>query len=318
MANAPAPKRWVETLALFSDASRLRVLRALDGYELAVGEIAKALQIPQSTASRLIKPLFEAGLVTRRVEGTTSLYRAGIEQAEAPVKALWELTRDSLAGSKQTGEDEARLRAVIAKRPVDSLGFFGRVGGEWDAIRRELFGAAGGLDALLHLLDPSWVVADIGCGTGEVAERLAGAVGRVIAIDREAAMIAAAKKRLGSRRSIEFRRGDVHELPARDGEFDAAIAMLLFHHLDEPRRALREIARCTKPGGRILVVDMVSHERTTYKTTMGHRHLGFSETEAREWARAAGVTLRSWSTLAPQVDVRGPQLFAAVFANSLS
>ena len=65
-------KEWTELLAMLSDPARLRVLRALEAHELAVGEIARALQMPQSTASRHIKPLFDAQFVARRMEGTTS------------------------------------------------------------------------------------------------------------------------------------------------------------------------------------------------------------------------------------------------------
>ncbi len=312
-ASSPTPQRWVDTLALFSDAGRLRVLRALEGQELAVGEIARALQIPQSTASRLIKPLYEAEFVARRVEGTTKLYRADLASVDSATQSLWSITRATLAGTAQSAQDDARLRAVIAKRKTDSVGFFGRVGGEWDVIRRELFGEAGGLEALLALLDPEWIVADIGCGTGEVAERLAHAVAKVVAIDREPSMIAAAKRRLNSVRNVEFRRGDVTNLPAQDSEFDAAVAMLLFHHLDDPAGALRAIGRCVKPKGRVLVIDMVAHDRSSYRATMGHRHLGFTEEQARAWTRSGTLTLRRWHRIAPLVDVRGPQLFGALF-----
>lgn len=301
-------------LAMFSDAARLRVLRALEANELAVGELARALQVPQSTASRLIKPLFERGFVTRRLEGTTSLYRADLTAVSKEMQSLWELSKHALTGSAQSAEDDARLAAVIADRPMDSLGYFGRVGGEWDAIRRELFGEAGGIDGLLALLDPDWVVADIGCGTGEVAQRLAPSVGRVVAIDREAAMIDAARRRLSKATNTEVRRGDILALPARDAEFDAAIAMLLFHHIEDPSRAMTEIARCVKVGGRILVIDMVEHERTSYRTSMGHRHLGFSQESAKVWARAAPVVLRRWRRITPVVDVRGPGLFCALFS----
>jgi len=305
-------KEWTELLAMLSDPARLRVLRALEAHELAVGEIARALQMPQSTASRHIKPLFDAQFVARRMEGTTSLYRVDSSALAGEVRALWTLTRARLEGTPQAEDDDARLSAVIASRRMGSTGFFGRIGDEWDSIRRALFGDAVGAEGVLALLDPKWVVADIGCGTGEVSQRIAPYVGRVVAIDRESAMIDAAKRRLGEMRNVEFRKGDVMKLPLKDGTLDAAVAMLLFHHVDDPSGAVTELARALKVGGRLLVVDMVEHSRTEYRTTMGHRHLGFSERDAKAWARASGLTLDRWRRITPAVDVRGPGLFSAL------
>ncbi|MSR45349.1 MAG: metalloregulator ArsR/SmtB family transcription factor [Phycisphaerales bacterium] len=303
---------WTNLLAMLSDPARLRVLRALEAQELAVGELARALQMPQSTASRHIKPLFDAGLVNRRVEGTTSLYRVDHALIAQDVRALWALTRQRLVGSAQSQDDDARLAAVIALRRIGTTGFFGRIGGEWDSIRRALFGESVGSDAVLGLLDPSWVIADIGCGTGEVAQRIAPYVARVIAIDREVAMIDAAKRRLSGVRNVEFHKGDVMKLPLKDCALDAAVAMLLFHHVEDPSAAVIELARTLKVGGRLLVIDMVEHDRSEYRTTMGHQHLGFSQSDAKAWSRASGLDLDRWSRITPGVDVRGPGLFSAL------
>ncbi|MSQ90484.1 MAG: metalloregulator ArsR/SmtB family transcription factor [Phycisphaerales bacterium] len=306
-------KEWTALLAMLSDPARLRVLRALESYELAVGEIAKALQMPQSTASRHIKPLFDAQFVSRRVEGTTSLYRADPANhalLAEDVRALWRLTRERFEGSAQSEDDDARLAAVIAARRIASRGFFGRVGGEWDSIRRTLFGESIGSDAVLGLLDPKSVVADLGCGTGEVSERIAPYVGRVIAIDREPSMLDAARRRLSRARNVEFRRGDVMSLPLKARTLDAAVAMLLLHHVADPGAAVVEIARTLKVGGRLLVIDMVEHTRVEYRTTMAHQHLGFSQRDAVAWAAKSSMTLDRWSRIAPVTTAQGPGLFS--------
>ncbi len=314
--KSPDASVWTDLLGMLSDPARLRVLRALEAHELAVGELARALQMPQSTASRHIKPLFDAGLVSRRVEGTTSLYRVDHALIAEDVRALWALTRQRLIGSAQSQDDDARLAAVVALRRIGTSGFFGRIGGEWDAVRRALFGDSVGSDAVLGLLDPTWVIADIGCGTGEVAQRIAPYVARVIAIDREAAMIDAARKRLSGLRHVEFRRGDVNKLPLKDRELDAAVAMLLFHHLDDPNAAAIEIARTLKSGGRLLVIDMVEHNRSEYRATMGHRHLGFSQGDARKWAKASGLSLDRWQRIVPETTAQGPGLFSALLSRA--
>ena len=310
-----ATKEWTALLALLSDPARLRVLRALESHELSVGEISKGLQMPQSTASRHIKPLFDAQFVSRRMEGTTSLYRAdaaSLALLPEDVRALWNLTRLRLEGSPQSDDDDARLAAVLATRQTSTAGFFGRVGGEWDSIRRTLFGESIGSGAVLGLLDSTWVVADIGCGTGEVSARIAPYVGRVIAIDRESAMIDAARHRLSGARNVEFRRGDVMHLPLKDGTLDAAVAMLLLHHIADPSAAVVEIARTLKSGGRLLVIDMVEHARSEYRATMSHQHLGFSNRQAQEWARASEMRIDRWHRISPETTAQGPGLFGAL------
>lgn len=305
--------RWLRMLSTLSDPSRMRVLRLVEQQELGVGDIARALQMPQSTASRHLKPLFELGLVVRRTEGTTSLYRLNARQLPPEVAHLLELTRSQLRDSPQLRDDDARLAVVMESRRAGQGGLFGRIGAEWDSLRKQLYGDNAGSQGMLGLLDPQWVVADIGCGTGEVAQQIAPFVGRVVAIDREQAMLDAARKRLAGVGNIELRRGDVASLPAKRGEFHAAIAMLLFHHLDDPASAVTEIARTLRSGGRLLVIDMVDHERHEYRSAMGHRHLGFSQRDIKAWARTGGLELERIRRIPPAVSARGPSLFSASF-----
>lgn len=306
---------WLERLALLGDLGRVRALRMLEGEELAVGELARALQWPQSTASRQLKPLHEQGWVRRRVEGTTAFYRMVPADLGESAEGLWRTTLARLveeAGSAAAfEEDDRRLREVLAARRVDSRAFFGRVGGEWDAIRQELFGANFLDEAMLGLVPPSWAVADLGCGTGEIAARLAMQVRRVIAVDREAAMIEAARARLESCDSAEVRAGDLLDLPIEDRELDAAVISLVLHHLPEPQLAIAEAARTLRPGGVLLVIDMVAHDREAYLAAMGHVHPGFDEPTVRGWAVASGLRLAAYRRLRPDLAGRGPGLFAA-------
>jgi ArsR family transcriptional regulator len=308
-----ARERWLSWLATLGDLARLRILRVLEREELGVGEIARALQLPQSTVSRHLKPLFEQGWVAKRSEGTQSLYRLAPSLLPADMAALWQMTLEHLGASPTFDEDDARLAEVLTSRRVDSRTFFGRIGGEWDVLRRQLFGEGFAADALLALLPPGAVVADIGCGTGDAAERLAPFVAKVIAVDRETSMLAAARRRLERFRNVEFRQGDIFDLPLRAGEADLAVLMLVLHHLEDPARALAMAARGTAPAGRLLVVDMVRHDRTSYQLTMGHRHLGFAEAELRELGRRAGLRLARHTRLRPDTEGKGPGLFAALF-----
>ena len=309
LASAGSPiLTWFSAL---SDPARLRILRLLDGHELSVGELAKALQLPQSTVSRHLKVLHEGGWIVKWTQGTTSRYHLDRNTLAEPACRLWELTRDQLGHNPTHAEDDRRVAGVLAERRADSRSFFGALGGEWDHVRQELFGQTFTPEALLGLLPANWIVADLGCGTGNIAEILAPFVRQVIAVDRESAMLDAARKRLDRVDNVEFRPGDLTALPLDDGSVNATVTSLVLHHLPDPTPAVREMARVVRPGGKILIVDMVAHDRETYRHTMGHQHLGFSESQVRHWADAADAEFRRYTPLRPDPHGKGPGLFAA-------
>ncbi|MHC4141229.1 MAG: ArsR/SmtB family transcription factor [Planctomycetota bacterium] len=260
----------LRSLASLGDMARLRLLRLVEQEELSVGELARVLQLPQSTVSRHLKVLYESEWIERRSEGTASLYWMDGEALSPSARALWDVVHGQLGESPTLGEDDHRMSEVLSERRTDSSAFFGRIVGEWDRLRRELFGEAFGGEALLSFLNPDWIVADLGCGTGCTAELLAPVVGRVIAVDREPAMLDAARKRLDRFDNVELVRGDVTGLSLGDEQVHAAILSLVMVSLGEPQVAVREIARILRPGGLALVVDMVPHDRESYRHTMGH------------------------------------------------
>ncbi|MAB73285.1 MAG: ArsR family transcriptional regulator [Planctomycetaceae bacterium] len=305
------PDEWLSNLAQLGDLARVRLLLLVERTELGVGELATASQLPQSTVSRHLKALHEHGWIVKRSEGTASLYRLPVDALDPDLRRLWETTRDRLASSPVFLDDASRLKEVLAGRRSDSQAFFGRIGGEWHEVRHELFGTGFGVDAMLGLLDPEWVVADLGCGTGDAAERLAPVVSEVVAVDRERAMLEASRKRLAEFDNIRFVEGDLLDLDLKSESVDAAVMMLVLHHLREPLAAVAEAARILRPGGVLLVVDMVAHDRDTYQLTMGHEHLGFEESAILGLGERGGFDRVSWRRLRPMPGGKGPGLFAA-------
>ena len=167
------PDEWLQALAQLGDLARVRLLWLVELAELGVGvgELATAAQLPQSTVSRHLKALQEHGWIVKRLEGTSSYYRLR-QELDPDLRRLWETTRDRVAEGPAFADDEARLTEVLSNRRTDSQAFFGRIGGEWHELRRELFGTGFGAEAMLGLLDPDCVIGDLGCGTGDVTERL--------------------------------------------------------------------------------------------------------------------------------------------------
>jgi|SRR4051812_1660260 len=299
----------LDHLSALSDATRSRVLLLLDRHELTVSEICSIVQLPQSTVSRHLKALADSGWVASRAEGTSRLYTMTRDDLDAAARRLWLLVREQVGASPAAAQDQRRLQAALADRRTKSQEFFSSSAGQWDRVRDELFGDRFHLAALSAFADAAWSVGDLGCGTGQVSAALAPFVKRLIAVDASAAMLQAAKKRLQGFDNVDLRRGEIEALPIDDSLLDAATLMLVLHHVPEPQRALAEIARVLKPGGRAIVVDMLPHDRESYRQQMGHVWLGFSDDHVRRMFQDTGFESVRIVSLPPDAKAKGPGLF---------
>ncbi len=314
MAAAPPILQWMSTL---SDPVRLRALRVLDRQELSVAELCDVLQLPQSTVSRHLKALSDDSWLAARRDGTSRIYQMAAD-LPAPARRLWHLLRDQLVESGLSASDEARLERVRAARQTRSQAFFSSSAAYWDRLRTELFGDQVEVPLLSALLDPAWTVGDLGCGTGRLVEALAPFVAQVVAVDASAAMLGAARRRLAGSPNVELRRGDLGALPLGDASLDAAVLALVLHHVGDPGRALAEVFRVLKPGGRAVVLDMQPHDRAEYRSQMGHEWLGFESGRLTAWCEEAGLEQVRVHPLPPTVGVKGPPLFVALCRKAAS
>jgi ArsR family transcriptional regulator len=301
----------LEHLATLSDPVRSRMLVVLERHELTVTEICGVLQLPQSTVSRHLKVLGDAGWVSSRRDGTSRFYTLAMPHGGNGSRKLWLLVREQMSATAGASQDARRLASVLARRRSASQEFFATAGGQWDRLRDDLFGAYYFDRALLALLDPGWTVGDLGCGTGQASASLAPAVARVIAVDASGEMLAAARRRLRDLTNVEVRRGELEALPIEDGTLDAAVMVLVLHHLADPPAALSEASRTLKAGGRLLIADMLPHDREEYKRQMGHVWLGFSEDQMTGWLRAANLENIRFRPMPPAPEAKGPGLFVA-------
>jgi ubiquinone/menaquinone biosynthesis C-methylase UbiE len=171
----------------------------------------------------------------------------------------------------------------------DSREYFDQVADKWDEMRRSFFGDGVRRAAVAAAgITPGALVADVGTGTGFLAEAALDAGACVIAIDSSDGMLTQVRARL-SGRPFEARYGDTEALPLDSGEVDAVLATMVLHHAPDPPAAIREMARVLKPGGTLVITDADSHEHEWLRTEQHDRWLGFDRRDIERWFQDAGL-----------------------------
>src|SRR5271170_4629667 len=299
---------WMSSLA---DATRLRLLRLLERHELGVVDLCDVLQLPQSTVSRHLKVLGDHKWVRSRREGTTHLYRTILDELDPAARKLWLLAREQTDGSSAARHDKLRLERRLRERKIDSQTFFAGAAAQWDHLRRELYGERFSTAAMLSLLSGDLVVADLGCGSGNLAVELAPSVKRVIGVDNSPAMLKAAKHRTAGFSNVDLRRGDLANLPIEPASCDAALMVLVLTYVAQPKAAISEMTRILKPGGRGVIVDLLPHDRDDFRRQLGQTSLGLEPAKLGQMMSDAGFFGVKIDSLPPEPNVKGPALFLA-------
>jgi len=274
-------------LRVVADPNRLRILLLLKAEELSVAELQEILVMGQSTISTHLSQLKQAGLVEDRRIGKNSLYRHSSTSGGGDVldKLLVEAEREIL----EAAHDRATARRVVKKRQDKMRAFFDSVAGRLgkDYVPGKSWKAMA--EALLRLMPPM-VIADLGAGDGSFSLLLAQNAEKVIAVDSSAKMIEFAREQAHRHhvKNIDYRLGDMEELPISDASVDIVFFSQSLHHALHPGRALVEAARILKPGGRIAILDLAKHRFEEAREMYADEWLGFSEVELESMLDKAG------------------------------
>jgi len=279
----------VKILRAAAEPNRLRMLLLLKAEELSVAELQEILTMGQSTISTHLSQLKHAGLVEDRRTGKNNLYRLREDAAERGF--LEGLLIRAETETPESASDQAAMRRVVKKRQDRMRSFFdsmaGRLGKDyvpgksWKSLA----------EALLRLM-PALAVADLGAGDGSFSLLLARRAARVIAVDASEKMLDVGRE-LAARngmQNIEFRAGDMEELPIDSATIDVAFFSQSLHHALHPSRALEEAARILKPGGRLVILDLAKHRFEEARELYADEWLGFAEAELEGMLEKAGFT----------------------------
>jgi SAM-dependent methyltransferase len=274
------------------DEGRLRLLRVLSRERLNVTELTGILGLAQSGVSRHLGLLKEAGLVEEEKDGGFSYYTVAAPLAsdgDNPLRALLDRQFAASAGDPLLSADDARLHEVLRLRKEN---FDAHAGPDARDARQLVPGRSwAAWSRALGLLLPPLVVGDLGCGEGYLTLEAARWASAVIAVDRSETVLGRARS-LAARRGVKnilWKRGELEKLPLRDGRVDVALLSQALHHAKDPSRAVNEAVRVVVPGGRVLVLDLRTHNEAWVRARLGDRILGFSEGELKRLLAAAGL-----------------------------
>jgi ubiquinone/menaquinone biosynthesis C-methylase UbiE/DNA-binding HxlR family transcriptional regulator len=271
----------LKSLRLLADPNRVRIVLLLEREELSVAELQEILAMGQSTISTHLSQLKQAGIVEDRRTGKNILYRLKAFGNGTQDQVL-DVLRHAIKEIPEAGEDRDALRLALRRRQDKVRSYFDELAGKFG--RQYVPGRSWqGLAETFLMLMPPLVIADLGAGEGTVSQLLARRAKRVIAVDNSEKMIefGSSLARAHGVKNLEYRVGDLEELPIKKGEADLAFFSQSLHHAQHPPRALAEAFRIVKPGGRVIILDLLKHHFEEARALYADVWLGFSEVELR-------------------------------------
>jgi ArsR family transcriptional regulator len=278
----------VKSLKLLADETRIRLLSLLQQEELSVAEIQEILGMGQSRISSHLAQLRGAGLVCDRRAGKNIYYALETDHLGVQLQEVLQAAAKEIAETKQ---DSRALRVLRAKRADLSREYFNRMAGKfgrayvpgrtWQGVARMLFA----------LVEPM-VIADLGAGEGHLSQLLAKRAKRVIAVDNSEKMVefGASLAVENGIANLEYRLGDIEEPPIEERSVDLVIFSQALHHAGNPQRAVQSAYRILRPGGRLVVLDLLAHQFEQARELYADTWLGFTESALTGFLEDAGFS----------------------------
>jgi ubiquinone/menaquinone biosynthesis C-methylase UbiE/biotin operon repressor len=273
----------LKSLKLLSDPTRLRILMLVSGEALSVAELQEILGMGQSRISTQLSQLKAAGLVSDERSGKNNMYSCTADPD------LMEVARAAAEEVPEVAADNSSLRHLLRKRKDSARAYFDELAGRFgkDYVPGRSWKALA--EALIKVLNYK-TVADLGAGEGTLAQLLAQRAEKVIAVDLSPKMVEFGQSLAvqNGLANLEYRLGDIEEPPIEDGTLDLAILSQALHHAEYPQRAIDAAFRILKPGGRLIVLDLVQHQFEQARELYADRWLGFSESDLAAMLEKAG------------------------------
>ncbi|CAI8273636.1 MAG: putative methyltransferase YcgJ [Opitutia bacterium UBA7350] len=303
-----------EILKLLADPTRVRLLSLLTREELSVAELQEIMDMGQSRISSHLGLLRQGELLQDRREGKKTFYTWS-KGVETDAQVLIVTACRTVAETPQIMEDAANLKRVLEKRKRKAEEYFNSVAGRlgkhycpgrnWE-----------GIGHLLLQMTPPLIIADLGAGEGLISQLLARRAKQVICLDNSPKMVefgtALAKKNEFS--NLEYKLGDIESVPLKDQSVDLALLSQALHHASHPQQAVNEAFRILKPGGQLVVIDLLEHQFEKARELYADVWLGFSENKLYQYLKEAGFRGIDINVVAREDE---PPHFETVLASGL-
>jgi ArsR family transcriptional regulator len=189
----------------------------------------------------------------------------------------------------ETSRDRTALKLTLRKRQDKAREYFDELAGKFG--RNRCPGRS--WQALAHTLItllPPMTVADLGAGEGTLSQLLAKNAHKVIAIDNAPKMVEFGSQLAKEHgfKNLEYRLGDIEEPPIKDNSVDLAIFSQALHHAINPKKAIAAAHRILNPGGRLVILDLLSHRFERARELYADHWLGFSEVQLHQFLEQSG------------------------------
>jgi len=304
----------LKSLRALADPTRLRIMALLERDELSVNELQEVTRMGQSRISTHLRQLQDAEFLQSRRDGKRTFYRIN-PNADAAAREHIALAVRGAKEMPEQASDQVNLKRILARRKEQAQVFFNQVAGRFD----RSYGPGRSWQAfgqlLLRILPPL-VVADLGSGEGLLSELLARRCKKVIAVDNSEKIVAfgAANAKKNAIKNLEFRLGDLQAPPIDPQSVDLVVLSQALHHAEDPARAIAAAGRILKPGGQIMILDLLQHNFEKARELYGDHWLGFPESDLQRWLEAAGFKSIEISIVAREEQ---PPHFATILAGGV-
>ena len=280
----------INLLRLLADPTRLRLLLLLEEEELSVAELQQILGMGQSRISSHLAQLKRAGVVEDRRSGKNVYYgparAAGKNGARGRIQQMIELLVRDIP---ETGRDRTALKLALRKRQDKAREYFDELAGKFG--RSYVPGRSWkALSHALISLVPRLTIVDLGAGEGTLSQLLARNARKVIAVDNSPKMVEFGSKLAKEHgfKNLEYRLGDLEDPPIARESVDLVLLSQALHHAIKPERAIESARRILKRNGRLVVLDLLSHNFERARKLYSDRWLGFSEVHLHQLLESAG------------------------------
>lgn len=168
--------------------------------------------------------------------------------------------------------------------------YFDEVAESWDSMRTDFFPESVRDKAYSKaVINNKTVAVDMGCGSGFITEGLIDRSCNVISVDQSPEMLKQIKKKYGKYKNLKTKIGTSLNIPLSDNYADYVFANMYLHHVEIPEMAIKEMTRVLKPGGKLIITDLDSHDNEFLRTEQYDKWLGFKQTDIADWYSRAGL-----------------------------